>query len=471
MLLVNFSLSLLQATEYRGTVGKLSAIFTLDWNEDGSVKGSYYHPARPGVTYQLAGKNLSAGTLYLEEFSGPKLTARCDLSKQVNGDVISWVGEMRNLDGRTFPLSFARETGEVAVVAAESNHYFGNVGRKAAEYDLLWGKDGSVTGSYFYPDRPATLYQLLGTNLTEGELYLAEYTGKNLTARCQLWKRVEAGEILWEGEMRNLDGRDFPMSLRRVREAPVVEQTRIDDYEAEHRAVEAAIRPEYRWDTFSKADLVVDRVPIGLQNGQSFVAIVTAFEETGTSMILSFQIGEWDSSGNVHYEGGRQLTLQMARSFPIESAKIVGQPITLLFDREGDLFSVELLEVAVTHVRDSPSGKLEIRGIIDLNDPNENEVQDEAALRIKMRSAPVVEFIPDKIALFHDPDSMEDGTSFQTLRLVRDYGISIQATAAGPGSLELESLSLEPEINPWIELRLLKEKLQAPPNQHTGQAG
>jgi hypothetical protein len=339
------------------------------------------------------------------------------------------------------------------------------------EYDLIWGKDGSVKGTYFYPDRPGIVYQLLGTNPAEWELYLAEYTGKDLTARCRSWKRIEAGEIVWEGAMKNLDGREFPMTLRRIRESQMEEENRVDDYEAGRRAVIAAIRSEYRWESFPKADLVVDRVPIGLEGGQHFGARVTAFDRTAETMRLTFQIGDWDEKGDIRYEGGPEVTLMIAKSVPIDPAKVVGQEIAVLFDAGGDLFSVEFLEVAVTHVRDSGRGKLEIRGLIDLDDPGESFDWDPEKFRLKMLQAPVVEFVPDKIALFHDPGFLDDEIFFQTLRLVRDYGISIQANDAGPGSLELESLSLDPEPNPWIELQSLKQKLQAPPNQHTGQAG
>ena len=100
--------SLASGGEYRGHVGKLDAVFYLDWHEDGTVSGSYSYPDRPGVTYLLKGANPREGVLVIDEFTGKKRTARCELAKMLTGDEIVWAGKMFNTDGRIFEMSFSR---------------------------------------------------------------------------------------------------------------------------------------------------------------------------------------------------------------------------------------------------------------------------------------------------------------------------------------------------------------------------
>src|SRR6056297_941413 len=94
--------------EYRGHVGKLEAVFVLDWHEDGTVIGVYSYPARPGTTYRLAGQNPSEGYLVLDEYTGNDRSARCELSKNITETHIVWQGKMFNTDGRVLEMSFNR---------------------------------------------------------------------------------------------------------------------------------------------------------------------------------------------------------------------------------------------------------------------------------------------------------------------------------------------------------------------------
>jgi hypothetical protein len=94
--------------EYRGRVGNLAASFSLDWHDDGTVSGTYSYPDRPGTTYRLVGVNPREGILMLEEFTGDRKTARCELTKRLTGDKIVWAGKMFNTDGRVFRMSFRR---------------------------------------------------------------------------------------------------------------------------------------------------------------------------------------------------------------------------------------------------------------------------------------------------------------------------------------------------------------------------
>lgn len=456
------------AAEYEGTVGKVKAIFSLDWQDDGTVTGTYAYRDRPGTVYTLRGKNAAEGELYLEEYTGDEFTARCYLGKVITDGVIIWRGEMRNSDGRAFPMEFSRrrETATPATPTAPSSdatRYSGQVGRLAATFALTWHEGGAVTGTYTYPDRPGATYGLKGTNPREGELYLAEYTDGVLTARCQLWKRIEEGEIIWEGEMSNLDGRRFPMMLSRTRKSTdAAADTNMDTYEAERAAIRAKIRPLYRWDAFPLADEVVEMVPVHFPGAQHFNARVTGYRSDGDGLVLSFVVGEWDGQDRVVYENGPAVTLEMARTLPLDAALLTGSECSVVFAADGSLLTVDLCSVAATHARKGAGGKLEIRGLVEFwRDTDSPESQ---------QPTTAVELVPDKLALFEYGGGPHEDIFYQSIRLVKDYGITIQATDAGSGMLELESLSLdaEPE-NPWIPLE--GSGMVAPPTQQTGQAG
>lgn len=468
----------LAAADYRGKVGALEASFSLEWGDDGSVYGSYQYDNRPGVIYGLDGSNPAEGELYLEEFTGNKLTARCQLKKVITDGAIVWRGEMHNLDGRVLEMEFARGRAKSPAPqpasTAEETRYSGYVGKMNAEFSLYWNEDRSVQGSYQYPDRPGTIYRISGSNPREGELFLEEYTNRELTARCVLQKRIEADVIVWEGVMLNLDGRRFPMAFSRVRAgqaAPV-----FDDYEVRRAAIFAILETEVNWDQFPLANQPVEMVPIHLEQGEFFAGKLIEAQSAGGQSTLRFQVGDWDDNGRLRPDHTRDLTLRMARELPIRADLLTGREFALLFEPDGRLFSIELVEAAITHVRRSPSGKLEVRALIDLFDPVVDTVWDPVAFAEKMKGAPIAEFLPDKLALdlaFIDDPSIPEELWFQTIRLVRDYGVSVQATAAGAGMLELETVSLDggPGAEPWISLKGLKEPVKAPPSQFTNQAG
>lgn len=97
------------ASRYTGNVGRLSASYSLTWNPDGTVSGTYTYPTRnDGVVYRLIGNNHTDGQLYLEEYTGAKITARIKLSKSVTNNQVVWAGTMYNTDGSTFPMKMAR---------------------------------------------------------------------------------------------------------------------------------------------------------------------------------------------------------------------------------------------------------------------------------------------------------------------------------------------------------------------------
>jgi len=95
---------------YEGVVGSRQAEFSLAWGEGGSVKGSYFCPDGKQVQYGLLGDNKVEGVLELNEYTGTALTARLSLKKNTEGGTISWVGTLKNSDGRVLAVNFSRKS-------------------------------------------------------------------------------------------------------------------------------------------------------------------------------------------------------------------------------------------------------------------------------------------------------------------------------------------------------------------------
>ena len=100
---------------YGGKVGKLEAVFFIEWNGDGdAIDGYYYYPTRGAKKrYKLKGSNPEDGVLLLTEFTPKgdgafKLSARCRLTKRVTTSRIIWEGKMNNTDGRQLQMSISR---------------------------------------------------------------------------------------------------------------------------------------------------------------------------------------------------------------------------------------------------------------------------------------------------------------------------------------------------------------------------
>jgi len=91
---------------YHGQVGKLKAVFDIEWGGDNSVGGVYHYPSKPGVTYTLEGEFGADGKLVLREYTHGTLTAVLFLSDEGGGRKIRWAGKMKNTDGRELNMWF-----------------------------------------------------------------------------------------------------------------------------------------------------------------------------------------------------------------------------------------------------------------------------------------------------------------------------------------------------------------------------
>ena len=203
---------------YSGTVGKSQADFTLIWQDEGRLTGSYFHPKGKAIVYQLEGSNPSDGVLALRELTNGNLTANITLTKATQDGKIVWSGTMENTDGRKIPVSFSRrqQTRQVPQHANQSNvQYSGLIGKDAVVFALNWLEDRNVSGTYFYLGRESMVRQLEGTNAAEGVLVLKEYTNTILTANIYLSKANRNGVIIWEGTLEHTDSRKVPISFSR----------------------------------------------------------------------------------------------------------------------------------------------------------------------------------------------------------------------------------------------------------------
>lgn len=100
---------------YGGKVGKLEAIFFIEWSgEKNPVSGYYYYPSRgKDMRYKLKGTNPRDGVILLEEYTRKEngtfgLTAICRLTKRVAKSRILWEGKMNNTNGKQLEMSFSR---------------------------------------------------------------------------------------------------------------------------------------------------------------------------------------------------------------------------------------------------------------------------------------------------------------------------------------------------------------------------
>ena len=93
---------------YEGMVGAQRAVFTLTWNADGKVNGTYHCPGGSGKVYVLRGSNPDQGELVLNEYTSGTHTATCYLTKSNEQGNIVWRGVMHNNDGRDKAMFFYR---------------------------------------------------------------------------------------------------------------------------------------------------------------------------------------------------------------------------------------------------------------------------------------------------------------------------------------------------------------------------
>lgn len=360
------------------------------------------------------------------------------------------------------------------VVSLHATDYEGSVGKMAAHFSIVWNDDGTVDGSYYYPARPNTVYTLRGQNLVEGELHLDEYTDGQMTARCSLTKSLQGGLILWSGTVENLNGPSFAMSFQRD-PSPAAEPTWDKIHREKVIVAMNSLPEEIVWREFPDARVPIDMVPLYMEGTGMRTRIEAYSAKPGwTEIRVICGIHQPGNVDEVHFTG-RTITWKVARDLPVPAEKMIGEELTFIVSPDGILQEVYFPALVITHWRKTAGGLIEIRGTHDLqSDPvmkqlKSQEMTGAEATRL-LASAPNFSLIPDKLAI----DEIPTGEFvFRDMRVMQRFGLVIQMTGAGPGMIELESLSLDDPVGeaPWIFLGTEVPGDLVPLTQRTREAG
>lgn len=355
----------------------------------------------------------------------------------------------------------------VSVTFTGAQEYSGNVGKMEATFFLEWGKDDSVSGEYWYPERKGMVYTLKGANHEPGKMILEEFTGEKKTATCSLTKRVTDQEIIWEGRMINTDGRKFPMKLVRPRD-PLARKAGMS---GEVRNVE----PGAVWKDFPAQNQVTEYVDQGSKGTIWANAKIVTFRSAGGWTEIEFLLNEEESNVIGAIDSGvrfstKEVKLKLARELPVSAASMIGKNAGLFIDQNGAIEDVFLTTLSITHWRKTKAGPVEVRGFLDSDETAELDMKPVEELRAILPKISMVNLIPDKLALQEVPSAE---VFARTIRLNRLFGIVVQMTDAGPGMLELEGISLDPPLDsiPWIFIGEESGWDSIPPTQRVREAG
>lgn len=149
---------------------------------------------------------------------------------------------------------------------------------------------------------------------------------------------------------------------------------------------------------------------------------------------------------------------------------MIGSTIGLRTDSDGELADIYLQTMAITHWRELPDGRIDIRGPLSWNELDWVEDLSPSEQTNLILSVPSVHFTPDKLAIETRPST---SLHFRDVRIARDCGVVVQATDAGPAILMLESLTLDDPEEPinWEYIGDSGVGDAVPATQKTGEAG
>ena len=87
--------------QYAGQIGQESATYSLDWQANGVLSGSYFYNQQPAVVHRLTGEVAADGTLRLLEFTRGRQSARCVLQPRAGG----YAGTLTTTSGQQLAMS------------------------------------------------------------------------------------------------------------------------------------------------------------------------------------------------------------------------------------------------------------------------------------------------------------------------------------------------------------------------------
>jgi hypothetical protein len=98
---VNNNATIISTKSFNGHVGKLDAIYELNWYSDGTIEGIHNYPSRTYSQYTLKGIDLGNGNIELTEYTGSNISASCNLTLEGK----CYTGQMNNTDGRQLNMT------------------------------------------------------------------------------------------------------------------------------------------------------------------------------------------------------------------------------------------------------------------------------------------------------------------------------------------------------------------------------
>ncbi len=427
---------------YSGKVGAQDAIFTLRWQDDSVVTGSYFCPSGKRISYELRGENQTAGRLNLDEYTHGQLTAKIVLLKAGDTGKITWQGMIYNLDGRSLPVSFTRTISipvpKTSAVSASSRLYLAVWNRTRFTCMLDWNKDGTVRGIMSEPSTGEST-QIEGKNPKEGLLRL-NWLRKGELESLELNKSLTSRGIVWQGVLSS--GEPFILARFRNGGAPAqasetYEQVRVivaprTDWPAPpfqgKNLSNAAFRAELRRKAADETDIYLVK------------AAIESVSKTHGTLHLHFRALAFDNDyDKMHYIPSLEHFSFSVPTLAEPGSFNVGDQCFVSVDKKGTVFGVSLGAAAITHWRKRADGYVEV-----LTAHNRGMETGTAVSR---------EYLPDRLDL-------NDGSGGQPiprdLYFTPSFGLVLHVEMAGPGEMELESLP--PQKGDVEKLWILEEK-------------
>lgn len=114
--LIDPDLTVSAEVTYSGAIGRLNAIYNIQWMSDGSIAGTYYYTSRADVVYTLKGKE-SGDKVYLTEYTNGSATGNCTL--YVND--LCFSGNMSNAEGTNLEMKMCEHSTYQSETSSSAN--------------------------------------------------------------------------------------------------------------------------------------------------------------------------------------------------------------------------------------------------------------------------------------------------------------------------------------------------------------
>lgn len=96
------------SSNYSGSINNSGSTFSLSWNKNRTVTGSFYYNGMPNLIYTLSGTNFRDGEADIKVYDGTAVAGTIKIYKNIGGNKVCWSGSFYQSDGATVPVSFCR---------------------------------------------------------------------------------------------------------------------------------------------------------------------------------------------------------------------------------------------------------------------------------------------------------------------------------------------------------------------------